>query len=139
MPPSPLGLHEHEAAAAAIRAMWRESRADRLEAQVLGDLFAAGGIADPAEAQAAKDWAFRALGGLLRYRARLERERRLALDALEALRQRRLDVPAPRPDAPAAAPEPPAAKVAAAPPRSEPERLNRHQRRVLEAMARRAA
>ena len=132
----PRDLHEHETASAAIRAMWRESRADRLEAQVLGDLFAAGGIADPAEAQAAKDRAFQALGGPLRYRARLKRERRLAL---EALRRRRLDVPAPRPDAPAAAPEPPAAKVAAAPPRSEPEHLNRHQRRALEAMARRAA
>ncbi len=29
---SPRDLHEHEAAAAAIRAMWREIRADRLEA-----------------------------------------------------------------------------------------------------------
>ena len=37
-----------------IRAMWRELRADRLEAQVLTDLFAAGGLADPAEAAAAK-------------------------------------------------------------------------------------
>ena len=35
---SPRDLHEHQAAEAAIRAMWRESRADRLEAQVLADL-----------------------------------------------------------------------------------------------------
>ena len=55
---SPRDLHEHEAAATAIRAMWREIRADRLEAQVLTDLFAAGELADAAEAQAAKDKAF---------------------------------------------------------------------------------
>ena len=126
---APRDVHEHQAAAAAIRAMWREIRADRLEAQVLTDLFAAGDIADTAEAQAAKDKAFRALNGLLRYKARIERERRAAM---EALRQRRLA----RPVLPAGAPEP--AVATAAPPQSEPERpLNRHQRRALEAMARR--
>ena len=126
---NPRDLHEHEAAAAAIRAMWRETRADRLEAQVLTDLFAAGDIADTAEAQAAKDKAFRALNGLLRYKARIERERRAAM---EALRQRRLARPVLR----AGEPEP--AVATAAPPQSEPERpLNRHQRRALEAMARR--
>ena len=71
---SPRDLHEHEAAACAIRAMWREIRADRLEAQVLTDLFAAGKIADEAERQAAKATAFKALGTLLRYRSRIERE-----------------------------------------------------------------
>lgn len=127
---SPRDRHEHEAAAAAIRAMWREIRADRLEAQVLTDLFAAGRIEDEAEAQVAKDKAFKALNGLLRYKARIEREHRAAMAALEALRQRRLaQLPVRRSE-----PEPP---PAAAPPQSEPERLNRHQRRALEAMARR--
>ena len=56
---SPRDLHEHEAAGAAIRAMWREVRADRLEAQVLTDLFAAGAIEDAAEREAAKAAAFR--------------------------------------------------------------------------------
>ena len=37
----PRDLHEHAAAEAAIRCMWREERADRLEAVVLSDLFAA--------------------------------------------------------------------------------------------------
>ena len=58
---SPRDLHEHQAAEAAIRAMWREIRADRLEVQVLTDLFAAGEIADEAERQAAKAVAFKAL------------------------------------------------------------------------------
>ena len=49
---------EHEAALAVIRAMWREMRADRLEVQVLTDLFAAGRLADPDEAAAAKAVAF---------------------------------------------------------------------------------
>ena len=81
--------------------MWRESRADRLEAQVLGDLFAAGEIADPAEAEAAKTAAFKALDTLLRYRGRIEREHRQAMQALDDLRQRRLArTPAPRPSEP---------------------------------------
>ena len=60
---------------AAIRGMWREIRADRLEAQVLGDLFAAGRIGDEAERAVAQDRAFKALNTLLRYKARLDRER----------------------------------------------------------------
>ena len=70
--------------------MWREERADRLEVQVLTDLFAAGKLADPAERDAAKAVAFKALGTLLRYRGRIEREHRAAMQALESLRQRRL-------------------------------------------------
>ena len=164
---SPRDLHEHEAAAAAIRAMWREIRADRLEAAVLTDLFAAGEIADDAERQAAKAAAMKALGTLLRYRGRIEREHRAAMAELDALRQRPLARPSParphEPEPPPAAPMvdgPPAAAVpmraasagpstlpgpapstarAAVPP-SEPERpLNRHQRRALAATARRAA
>ena len=91
----PRDLHEHEAAEAAIRCLWREERADRLEAQVLTDLFAAGELADPAEREAAKAVAFKALGTLLRYRGRIEREHRAAMQALESLRQRRLARPGP--------------------------------------------
>ena len=156
----PRDLHEHEAAAAAIRCLWREERADRLEAQVLTDLFAAGELADAVEREAAKVVAFKALGTLLRYRGRIEREHRAAMQALESLRQRRLARPAPRPSEPEKAPtavaSPPAALPAAAvpatptramphaalTPRSEPEpapALNRHQRRALAAMDRRRA
>ena len=81
---------ERAAALAVARATWREVRADRLEAQVLGDLFAAGRLADPAEAAAAKAVAFKALGTLLRYRGRIEREQRQAMQALDALRLRPL-------------------------------------------------
>ena len=65
---SPRDLHEHAAAEAAIRCMWYEERADRLEVQVLTDLFAAGKLADPDERDAAKAVAFKALATLLRYR-----------------------------------------------------------------------
>ena len=78
---APRDLHEHEAAEAAIRCMWREERAVRLEALVLTDLFAAGRLPDPAAAEAAKTAAFKALNTLLRYRARIEREHRAAMQA----------------------------------------------------------
>ena len=58
----PRDFAEEDAALVAIRALWREIRADRLEALVLADLFAAGGIADEAERQAAKAAAMKALG-----------------------------------------------------------------------------
>ena len=147
----PRDPQEREAAAAAIRAMWREVRADRLEAAVLGDLFAAGAIADEAERQAAKAAAMKALGTLLRYRGRVEREHRQATAALGTLRQRRLARPSPaQPHEPEPRPEA-AERSANSSPRpvpstsptiapSEPERpLNRHQRRALAAMTRRAA
>ena len=128
---------EHEATLAVIRAMWREIRADRLEAQVLGDLFAAGDIADTDEAAAAKAIAFKALAALLRYRGRIEREHDRALRALDGLRQRSL-----RPVAAARQSEPePAtrrmaepATAAQVPHEPEPTGLNRHQRRALAAM-----
>ena len=148
----PRDLHEHEAALAAIRAMWREIRGDRLEAQAMGELFAAGQIADAAERTTAQDRALKAVNTLLRYKARLERELRQARDTLTALRARRLasQHPAPAP-APATTPPapPPHANVIAAPLTppaaaklpSEPERpaLNRHQRRALAALQRRRA
>ena len=157
---SPRDLHEHEAAGAAIRAMWREIRADRLEAQVLTDLFAAGEIADDAEREAAKSAAVKSLATLLRYRGQIEREHRAAMQALETLRQRRRTMPRAQPSEPDAVTTtpaivppatepfcvstPPAAAACApehAPQPSEPEpaRLNRHQRRALAAISRRAA
>ena len=129
--------------------MWREERADRLEALVFTDLFAAGKLPDPAEAEAAKSAAFKALNTLLRYRARIERERAQAMQALEALRQRRpARAAAPRPSEPEAARPAATATPAEAPSvvphlplRTEPEptALNRHQRRALAAMDRRRA
>jgi hypothetical protein len=142
---APRDTHEHAAAEAAIRCLWREERADRLEALVLTDLFTAGRLPDPAEAEGAKTAAFKALNALLRYRARIEREHRTAMQALESLRQRRPARTAPRPSepepAPPAAPSRPAAvSVAAARValRTEPEprTLNRHQRRALAAIER---
>ena len=130
---------EREAAQAAVRAMWREIRGDRLEVQVLTGLFAAGRIEDAAEREAARAAAFRELATLLRYQARIARELAAAMAELRALRQRRLAATAPRPD------EPEGSSPAAAPPvpprmRSEPEpALNRHQRRALAALSRRRA
>src|SRR4051794_8755283 len=98
---APRDPHEREAALAAIRAMWREIRADRLEVAVLSDLFDADAIADEVERQAAKDRGFKALATLLRYHGRIEREHRQAMTALESLRARRLAVPpAARPSEP---------------------------------------
>ena len=128
---APRDLHEREAALAAIRAMWREIRADRLEVAVLGDLFGADAIADEAERQAAKDRAFKALATLLRYRGWIEREHRQAMAALESLRARRLAAPpAPRPSEPEALPARPATVAAVRPDEPEPPALNRHQGRV---------
>ena len=133
---APRDLHEREAALAAIRTMWREIRADRLEAAVLGELFGADALPDPAERAAARDRAFKALNTLLRYRGRIEREHRQAMAALEELRRRRLSVATPvRRSEPEPAPAPPAA-TAPRPSEPEPPVLNRHQRRALAALAR---
>jgi hypothetical protein len=159
---SPRDLHEQEAAATAIRCMWRQERADRLEAVVLDDLFAAERIADAAERDAAKASAFKALNTLLRYRARIDREHRHAMAALETLRQRRpvrptertraepstsASIPITAIDSMTAAaarrsePEPGYAPVPAAgvvPSEPEPRIPNRHQRRTLAAIERKA-
>ncbi|MFZ1425831.1 MAG: hypothetical protein WAS21_03565, partial [Geminicoccaceae bacterium] len=58
----PCDFAERDAALIAVRALWREIRADRLEADVLGELFAAGGIEDEAGRQAALAAGMRALG-----------------------------------------------------------------------------
>ena len=86
----PRDLAEHDAAEVAVRALWREIRADRLEAQILTDLFGADRIEDEAERRAAKAAAMKALGTLLRYRAQIAREYGAAMRELDALRQRRL-------------------------------------------------
>jgi hypothetical protein len=124
--------------------MWRQSRADRLEAEILGELFAAKEIQDQAEAQAARQAAFRAMSTLLRYRGRIERERERALAAFHALRRR----------PPPAAPPPASTNGPAAPASPDLRRLaplrngtsgpapvrplNRHQRRRLAALERQA-
>ena len=157
----PRDHHEQEAAMAAICCLWREERADQLEAVVLNDLFTAEEIADTAERDAAKATAFKALGTLLRYRARIEREHRQAMAALETLRQRRparsteptraqpgrsastpttaiktMAASAARPDEPEPANTPVPPK--ALPSEPEPRALNRHQRRTLAAIERKA-
>ena len=120
---------------------------------VLTDLFGAKEIPDPAEAAAAKAAALKAVGTMLRYRGRIEREHARAMRELDALRQRRLPrATATRPSEPetaAAAPSPAASAPVQAPrlvtPTAMPGEaepapvLNRHQRRALEAMSRRRA
>ena len=134
---------EREAAEAVVRLMWREIRGDRLEAQVLTELFAAGKIEDVAAREAARAVAFRQLATVLRYQARIGRELSAALATLRALRERRLGAVPARRDEPEPArmhrPVPPPANDAHA--QHEPERppLNRHQRRALAAMQRRRA
>jgi hypothetical protein len=144
---NPADLAERDAALAVVRAMCREIRADRLEVQVLNDLFGADAIEDEAEAKAVKQAAWRALSTLLRYRARIQREHDRALAALDALRQRPRQLAAVRSEpepAPAAAPPAPPPRLAAAPAvvpeEPEPPRaLSRHQRRALAAMRRKRA
>jgi hypothetical protein len=138
---------EREAALTAVRALWREERADRLEVQVLNDLFGAEDIEDEVEAKAVKQAAWRALSTLLRYRARIQREHDRARREFDMLRQRPqaglvVAPPAPAlvttPAAPHVGTHEPEPRAAGAPVPSEPDRpLNRHQRRALKAMQRR--
>jgi hypothetical protein len=99
--------------------MWREIRADRLEAQ--------------------------ALSTLLRYRARIQREHDRPLAALDALRQRPREQarsesePPVRAAAPPAAPRFVAAPVAVPDEPEPPRALSRHQRRALAARQRERA
>ena len=126
---------EREAVLAVVRVMWREIRGDRLEAQVLGDLFAAERISDQSQREAARAAAFRQLATLLRYQARIGRELDAARASLHALRQRRLGAAAAVRSEPE--PVPPADAV---PVQDEPERpLSRQQRRRLAALARKRA
>lgn len=154
---------EHQAAERVAQARWREMRADRLEADILAELFAAKSIADEDQARAARAAGTRALNTLLRYRQRIQRDADRALLELDALRQRRrasaplrpvaARTSEPEPAAPTAtipsaalpAVRPPARPAAAMhddlalPRTSEPgPPLNRRQRRRLAALQRKA-
>ena len=134
----PTDLPERDAALAVVRARWREMRADRLEAQILADLFAADDLPDEAERRAVKAERMKALSTLIRYRHRIQRDHDLALAALEALRQRPPAPDEPEP-VPRREPERPVPRPAVVP--SEPEPLGpltRQQRRRREAQARKA-
>lgn len=125
----PRDAAERDTAELAIRALWREIRADRLEARIMADLFAADAIAEEPERRATKALAMRALATLLRYRAQITREYEAAMCSLDSLRRRRSD------PLPALRDEPEPANDADV--RDEPERaLNRHQRRALAAIQR---
>ena len=136
----PRDVAERDVAELAIRALWREIRADRLETQILTDVFGADAIEDEAERRAAKAAAMKALGTLLRYRAQIARENAAAMRDLNALGRRQLAPSQPeRPGEPELSTAHPAA-TATEPLPSEPERLlNRHQRRALAVMERRRA
>ena len=140
---------ERHAAARAVQAMWREIRADRLEAEVLTDLFAANRIEDAAERAAAKAAGLKALATLIRYRNRIQRDRDEALQTFHALRERprpAAAAPAGRPGEPekrnadrAAPPRPPAAVAPVPSEPGQPSRpLNRHERRRLAKLERQA-
>ena len=137
----PRDFAERDAALIAVRALWREMRADRLEADVLGELFAAGAIEDEAERRAAKAASMRALGTVLRYRARIECQFAAAIHDLGELQQRRLaPSQATRPKATHPGEPEPANRPLTAPPAAVPDepepRLNRHRGRALAAMER---
>lgn len=151
----PAGDAERHAAERAVQAMWREMRADRLEAAILTELFAAGSLPDADAARAARDAGMKALSILLRYRARIQRDLDRARFELDCLRQRSRATTTPAADRPG---EPESARVApsvlpsrqrAEPTRhhdagvpSEPEpprAANRCERRRLAALERQAA
>jgi hypothetical protein len=139
---APVDLPEREAALAVIQARWRERRAERLEAEILAELFAAGGIAEEAERRAARAAGKKALSTLIRYRGAIQRAHDRALQVLDALRRRpsRPGAAVPAPAAVRSEPEPAAAAPVAV--RSEPEAeppLSRQQRRWLDAQTRKTA
>lgn len=121
----PLGAAQLELAETVVECWWRLRRAGELEARIVADGLAA---ATP-EGQ---DRAMRGLSTVIRYRARIEREREAALRRLAALQDaaeaRKADA---RP-----ALEPPAVRTNE-PETALPPPLNRHERRRLEALTRR--
>lgn len=154
---APRDQAEHQAAERAAQARWRAMRADRLEAEILAELFAAKALPDVAESRTVRLAATKALSTMLRYRARVQRDLDRALAELAELQRRRRTAEAEaartsepetvvhvapesvieavgRPDT---APQPPA-------PRPEMDRFNglaypenRHERRRLAALRRR--
>ncbi|MGD9507493.1 MAG: hypothetical protein AB7I59_13595 [Geminicoccaceae bacterium] len=126
----PRDAAERDLAELAIRALWREIRADRLEARILADLFSAAALAEEPARRAAQALAMRSLATLLRYRTQIAKEHDAAMRSLNSLRRRKLDPPLS-----ALRDEPEPANDTDV--RDEPERaLNRHQRRALEAIRR---
>lgn len=149
----PEGAAQMEIAETVVECWWRRRRASRLEAQILADSLAA----DTHDEQAR---AMRALATLIRYRARIERERESALASLASLQEAAAEraepvaATAPRSALEAAAdalidpatwapvrprtnePEPPTVAPAAAPASPAARPLNRHQRRRIEALQR---
>jgi hypothetical protein len=117
-----------------VRALWKKARADRLEAVLLTDIFAAEGAEERLRLT-------RSLGTLVRYRARIERDHERALKALLAAKAHRAQ--AARNATPAPGAEPPAPRLAArtnepgiAPPEPAAPSLNRAERRRLAALER---
>jgi hypothetical protein len=151
----PVGDAERHAAERAVQAMWREMRADRLEAAILTELFAAGSLPDADAARAARDAGMKALSILLRYRARIQRDIERARFDLDCLRQQSRATATPAADRPGepesvrVAPSVPPSRPRAEPTRyhdagvpSEPEQprvANRRERRRLAALERQAA
>jgi hypothetical protein len=111
---------ERQAAERTAQAMWRESRADRLEAEILAGVFAARGLEDRAAAQAALQAAMRMLAVLIRYRGRIERDRDRALEAFHTLRRRPRPAEAAPPPALRSESEPPAAVAGTSEPEPAP-------------------
>lgn len=153
---APRDQAEHQAAERAAQAKWRAMRADRLEAEILAELFAAKALPDVAESRAVRLAATKALSTMLRYRARVQRDLDRALAELAELQRRRHATEAARTSEPETvvhvAPESVIEAVwtpdtAPALPASGPEvdrlsglayRGNRHERRRLAALRRRA-
>lgn len=151
----PAGDAERHAAERAVQAMWREMRADRLEAAILTELFAAGSLPDADATRAAREAGMKALSILLRYRARIQRDLDRARLELDCLRQRSRATATPAADRPSepesvrVAPSMPPSRSRVEPTRhhdagvpSEPEQpraTNRRERRRLAALERQAA
>ena len=131
----PRDLAEHDAALVAVRALWREIRADRLEAAGAGrPVRAPAGSRTQAEREAARAAAMSRWPRCCATAPGSSASSPPPCASLRALRQRRLVRSPPRDE-----PEPPpAAEIQLVP--DEPERLlNRHQRRALAAIARKRA
>lgn len=141
----PRGDAEHQAAERAAQAKWRMMRADRLEAEILTELFAARSLPDVTEARAVRTAATKALGTVIRYRGRIQRDLDQALAEFWALRARRPVVKAVRTSEPEprVLPERQGLALASAPAKpGQPgadRPLNRHERRRLAALQRQAA
>lgn len=153
---APRDQAEHQAAERAAQAKWRAIWADRLEAEILAELFAAKALPDLAESRAVRATATKALSTMRRYRARVQRDLDRALAELAELQRRRRAAEATRTSEPATVPYVATARVLEAIGQPDPVALlptpapevdrssglaypgNRHERRRLAALRRRA-